>query len=182
MKELSLNILDIAQNSIKARATLVSIIIDETDETLKFSIIDDGCGMKKDFLTHVTDPFTTSRTTRSVGLGLPFLKMEAEMTGGTFAIESRHESEYADHGTTVTASFDKRSIDYIPLGDIIGTVCTLIQGTDDGIDYRFVHIMPDKTVELDTRQMRGILGDEVSLNDPEVMAWIRDYLQEGYNA
>ena len=96
MKELSLNILDIAQNSVKARATLVEIIIEEKGDVLSFEIIDDGCGMSAEFLKNVTNPFTTTRKTRSVGLGLPFLKMEAEMTGGSFDISSKSENEYSD--------------------------------------------------------------------------------------
>ena len=77
MKELSLNILDIAQNSIKAKATLVEILVTENSEKLTFEITDNGCGMTEEFLKNVTDPFTTTRKTRKVGLGLPFLKMEA---------------------------------------------------------------------------------------------------------
>ena len=130
MKELSLNILDIAQNSIKANAALIEIFICETDETLSFTVKDDGKGMTADFLSRVTDPFTTTRTTRKVGLGLPLLKMEAEMTGGSFSIKSKSETEYEDHGTEVFASFNKKSIDYIPLGDIVGTLCVLISGAE----------------------------------------------------
>ena len=110
MKELSLNILDIAQNSIRARATLVEITLEESDETLTVTVKDDGCGMKEDFLRRVTDPFATTRTTRKVGLGLPFFKMEAEMTGGSLEIHSKSEEEYEDHGTVVTARFFKNHI------------------------------------------------------------------------
>ena len=85
MKELSLNILDIAQNSLRAEATLIEITLLEDEESLEFSIRDDGFGMTAEFLSRVTDPFSTTRTTRNVGLGLPFLKMEAEMTGGSFS-------------------------------------------------------------------------------------------------
>ena len=109
MRELSLNILDIAQNSVKANATLVRISIDETEDTLSFEIADDGKGMTADFLSRVTDPFTTTRTTRKVGLGLPLLKMEAEMTGGSFSIRSRSEKEYKDHGTEVLRRSTKKA-------------------------------------------------------------------------
>ncbi|MBQ0126175.1 MAG: sensor histidine kinase, partial [Clostridiales bacterium] len=86
MKELSLNILDIAQNSVKASATTVFIGITEDESSLSFEIKDDGCGMTKEFLENVTDPFTCTRTTRKVGLCLPLLKMEAEMSGGSYEI------------------------------------------------------------------------------------------------
>ena len=179
MKEISLNILDIAENSVKAGATLVEIIIDETDSFLEFMIRDNGKGMKADFLANVTNPFTTTRKTRNVGLGLPLLKMEAEMTGGEFEIKSKSAEEYADHGTTVRAKFLKDSIDFIPLGDIVGTVCTLIQG-EEGIDFVFVHNINGHTVELSTSEMRQMLGEDVPLSSPEVISWVREYLSESY--
>lgn len=180
MKEISLNILDIAENSVKAGATTVGIMITEDDKAIAFEIVDDGRGMTADFLARVTDPFTTTRTTRSVGLGLPLLKMEAEMTGGEFKIESRSEKEYADHGTRVSARFIKDSIDCIPLGDIVGTVCTLIQGHgDEKIDFDFTHKIGEKEITLSTSEMREMLGD-VPLSSPEVIAWVREYLTEGY--
>ncbi len=179
MKELSLNILDIAQNSVKARASCVKIEITEDDDTLAFAITDDGCGMEKDFLENVTNPFTTTRKTRKVGLGLPFLKMEAEMTGGSFEIISKSEKEFEDHGTRVFASFNKNSIDFIPLGDIVDTVCTLIHGADQ-IDFEFSHKIGDKEISLSTKEMREMLGDDVPLSSPEVLAWVRDYLNELY--
>ena len=111
MKELSLNILDIAQNSIKAGAAHIDITITEDAETMQILVADDGCGMTEEFVANVTDPFTTTRTTRKVGLGIPFLKMQAEMTGGSFAITSRHESTHPDdHGTETMAVFYKNHI------------------------------------------------------------------------
>lgn len=180
MKELSLNILDIAQNSVKAGATLVSIDINENKEMLEFSITDNGCGMEEDFLRSVTDPFTTTRTTRKVGLGLPFLKMEAEMTGGRFEISSKSSKNSEDHGTRVYASFIKSSIDYIPLGNITDTVCTLIQGTDN-IDFIFSHKTEKSVIYLSTKEMRDMLGGDIPMSCPEVIAWVRDYLNELYN-
>lgn len=180
MKELSLNILDIAQNSVKANASLIGISIDETDDVLSFKITDNGKGMTADFLSRVTDPFTTTRTTRTVGLGLPFLKMEAEMTGGSFSIKSKSETEYKEHGTEVFASFNKKSIDYIPLGDIIGTLCALVQGAEN-TDFIFNHKMPHGEVFLSTKEMRELLGD-VPLGSPEVISWVREYLSEAYSA
>ena len=180
MKELSLNILDIAHNSVKANASLIGISIDETDDVLSFKITDNGKGMTADFLSRVTDPFTTTRTTRKVGLGLPLLKMEAEMTGGSFSIKSKSETEYKEHGTEVFASFNKKSIDYIPLGDIIGTLCALVQGAEN-TDFIFNHKMPHGEVFLSTKEMRELLGD-VPLGSPEVISWVREYLSEAYSA
>ena len=180
MKELSLNILDIAQNSLKARATQVIIEIVEDSDNLVFTITDNGCGMSEEFLANVTNPFTTTRKTRKVGLGLPLLKMQSELTGGEFSITSKSEQEHADHGTTVTASFKKSSIDYLPLGDIVGTVCTLIQGIGN-VDLIFRHILPNGEIALSTEEMREMLGD-VPLDLPEVIVWVKDFLEENYSS
>lgn len=176
MKELSLNILDIAQNSVRANATLILIELFETDATFTFSITDDGCGMDEKLLKSVTDPFTTTRTTRKVGLGIPLLKLAAEMTGGYVKISS---SVGENHGTKTKAHFFKNHIDYTPLGDIIDTICTLVQGSPN-IDFVFTHEMPNGCVSLDTRQMREILGDQTPLNDPEILVWIRDSMSQEY--
>ena len=181
MKELSLNILDITENSVKAGASLIRIILEEQDETLTLIIADDGCGMKPDILRGVVDPFYTTRTTRRVGLGVPLLKMAAEQTGGSVSIESWHESDYPDrHGTVVTAVFYKKHIDFTPLGDIASTMVTLIQGSPQ-IDFVFRHTAKDLDVSLETKEMRQVLGDEVPLNTPEVLHWIADSLREQYS-
>ncbi|MBO4848995.1 MAG: sensor histidine kinase [Clostridia bacterium] len=180
MKELSLNILDIAQNSIHAEATIVRIILTETDETLKLEIEDDGKGMSEEFLARVTDPFSTTRKTRKVGLGLPLLKLAAEQTGGHMTISSREKAIAPDHhGTEVAALFYKNHLDFTPLGDVISTVVSLVQGSPD-VDFVFVHEMPDRTVELDTRELREVLGEDIPLSSPDVLVWIRESLTEQY--
>jgi len=139
MKELSLNILDITENSVKAKATLTEIIIDESDELLSLTIRDNGTGMSEEIVRSVTNPFYTTRTTRSVGLGIPLLKLASEQTGGELTIASKTVEAYPDsHGTTVTASFIKSHIDFTPLGDIVSTVQTLIQGHPD-VDFVYIH-------------------------------------------
>lgn len=180
MKELSLNVLDIAENSVKAGATLIRILLTETADTLTLRVEDNGHGMKAEILKGVINPFYTTRTTRSVGLGVPLLKLAAEQTGGHISLSSRHESEFPDsHGTEVVALFYKNHIDFTPMGDIISTVTTLIQGSPN-IDFEFHHESDAFRVALDTRQMREILGDDVPLNDPAVMRWITEYLKEQY--
>lgn len=180
MKELSLNILDIAENSIKANATEIVIEIFETDEELKFVISDNGIGMEPDFLQNVTDPFTTTRTTRPVGLGIPLLKMAAEQTGGSFKITSRYFKEFSDsHGTNTTAVFNKKHIDSVPLGNIIETVVTLIQGNPD-IDFVFTHKINDKSVNLNTKELKVVL-EGVPINNTEVILWIKEFLGEQYS-
>ena len=180
MKELSLNVLDITMNSVKAKATLINIHITEDDELLKIEIIDNGCGMSAEMLAGVVDPFCTTRTTRKVGLGIPLLKLAAEQTGGEVTITSKHEAEYPlDHGTHVTATFYKKHIDFTPMGDIISTVTTLIQGSPD-IDFEFRHTSNTFDVSLDTREVREVLGPEIPLSEPEILSWIADNLSEQY--
>lgn len=181
MKELSLNILDITGNSTKAGAKNISISITESGNRLELEIKDDGCGMDEETVKRVTDPFCTSRTTRKVGLGIPFLKLAAEQTGGHISIKSIPESkDKINHGTDVYAVFYTDHIDFIPLGDIVSTVTTLIQGAPN-TDFIYTHKTDDKTVSLDTRQLREILGD-VSLAEPEVIEWIAGYLKEQYES
>ena len=174
LPEISLNILDIAQNSIKAEASLLEIIVEtDADNFLHLTIKDDGWGMTPEELSHVCDPFYTSRTTRKVGLGVPFVKQEAESTGGTFSIESAKNI-----GTTLTATFNQNSIDCMPLGDIASTIHLLVIGNEN-IDIVFDYQVRDNGFTLDTRQFREILGDGVSFQLPEVSAYIKDFLVEG---
>ena len=180
MKELSLNILDIVQNSITAGAEHIGIaLLEDADGKLTLRITDDGCGMKPEMLSRVTDPFTTSRTTRKVGLGLPLLRLAAEQTGGSLSIESvSADDDPIGHGTVTTAVFDTKHIDMTPLGDVVPTLITILQGHPE-IDYVFLHDTPQHTVRLDTRELRAVLGN-VSLASFEVLTWIGDYLREQY--
>ncbi|MGI6279495.1 MAG: ATP-binding protein [Acutalibacteraceae bacterium] len=179
MKELSLNILDIAENSLKAGATVVEIFIEETLDTLSFTISDNGCGMTSEVLKTVTDPFYTTRTTRKVGMGLPLLKLQAEMTGGSLNITSKHiDDNKFEHGTKVCAVFNKNHIDCIPLGDVVETIATLIQGHPN-TDFLFTHKYVGGESCLDTRELRSVLGD-LPLNTYEVIKWIKEYLKEQY--
>ncbi len=180
MKELSLNILDIAQNSVKAGATEIRIILIETEKMLSIEVRDNGCGMKEDFLRGVTDPFTTTRTTRKVGLGIPLFMLASQQTGGEFRITSRHEDDYPDsHGTEIYASFNKDHLDFTPLGDVISTITVLIQG-QPAIRWIFDHKTVNGTVNLDTDELKEVLGD-VPLDTFEVIVWIGEYLKEQYS-
>lgn len=180
MKELSLNILDIVENSTKAKAELVEIEIIEDKTTLTVRITDDGSGMSEETLLSVTDPFYTTRTTRKVGMGIPLFRLAAEQTGGGLTITSHHIDDYPEeHGTVVNAIFDKSHIDFTPLGDIVSTITTLIQGHPD-VDFKFTHTVNDSSVSLDTRELREVL-DDIPLDNFEVLLWIKDNLIEQYN-
>ncbi len=178
MKELSLNILDIAKNSVTAGADKICIFLDtDEDGLLKLTISDNGCGMDEKTLQNVTNPFYTTRTTRKVGLGLPFLKLAAEQAGGGLSITSSVEK--GNSGTTLVATFDTKNIDCMPIGDIVYTICILIAGSPD-INFLFRDINTKRTVVLDTEEIRNVLGDSISLAEPEIQTWIREYLEEQY--
>ena len=180
MKELALNILDIAKNSVKANATLIEILIIEKANLLILHINDNGCGMKAAFLSEVTNPFKTTRTTRKVGLGLPMLKMAAEQTGGCLKISSVSiEENSKNHGTKVTAEFYTDHIDFYPIGDVVSTLTTLIHGSPN-VDFYFKHSFKNHEVTLDTRELRSVLED-VPLDSYEVINWISEYLREQYS-
>lgn len=174
MTELSLNILDIVQNSIRAGSTLieVSIVANTQLGTLTITIKDNGCGMTKETLLLLTDPFYTTRTTRRIGLGIPFFKYAANSSGGDFTITSK-----VGVGTTVVATFLLYHIDRMPLGDITATMHSLIT-FNYPLDFLYTYIIDDKHFTLDTREFKKILGD-VPFTAPEVKAYIKEYLVEG---
>ena len=179
MKELSLNVLDITENSVKAGATLIEIELTEKDNTLSITVSDNGRGMSEEVVRSVTDPFYTTRTTRKVGLGIPLFKFAAEQTGGGITIKSKQKTDgVEDHGTVVNAIFHTDHIDFTPLGDITSTLVTLIQGHPD-IDFVFTHKTDKGSVELDTRELRAVLED-TPLDTFEVLIWIKENLEEQY--
>ena len=173
MKELSLNILDITYNSIKAGADSIEIGISEstTGNLIEIEIRDNGCGMDDEFLRRVTDPFVTTRTTRKVGLGIPLFKQSAEDAGGTFTITSK-----VGEGTAVYASFQLDHLDRAPIGDMGSTLVSLIQANDQ-IRFIYRHKTDQGTFVLDTDELHAQLGD-VPLSEPAVLSWLHAYINE----
>lgn len=173
MRELSLNVMDVAQNSVRAEASLVTITVEESDKDdfLTITIGDNGCGMTEEQVQQVIDPFFTTRTTRKVGLGVPLFKMSAEQTGGSFSITSK-----LGQGTTTRASYVKSHVDMTPLGDINSTVSILIRCNPD-IDFVFTRTTDNGSFTLDTRELREVL-EGVSLDTPDVVEWIEHFLEE----
>ena len=171
MEELSLHLLDLIQNSVKAGASLIEIIITEKAGLLTIELNDNGCGMSEEFLQRVESPFTTTRTTRKVGLGLPLLKMTAQATGGEMSIASK-----PGEGTTVRVTFGLSHIDRPPMGDVPGVLYTLVL-MNPTTDFRFALDYDGKTFALDTREVREAVAP-IPLNHPEISAWIRDCLKQ----
>ena len=173
MQEISLNILDVAQNSVSAGAGLIEIGVEEDHSADRLTVVirDNGCGMTPEQVKKVTDPFYTTRTTRKVGLGVPLFKMAAEMTGGSFSIASQ-----PGVGTTVTAVFVPSHVDCMPMGDITSTVCSLIQCNPDR-DFCYTYSCDGRGFAGDTRQFRQVL-EGVPLNAPEVITFISEFITE----
>jgi len=173
MRDLSLHLLDLAQNSITAGASLVTIrLILQEDGWLHFDLLDNGRGMDQELLARVISPFSTTRTTRKVGLGIPMMMENARLTGGDLQIES-----VPGQGTGLHATMDTGHIDCLPLGDIPGTLLTLIMAHPLTPDFLFEGKSPLGEASFDTREIRAVLGD-VPLNKPDVVQWMKDTLEE----
>jgi len=172
MKDISLHLMDIAQNSVSAGATLIQISFDCRDGFLIFRLTDNGRGMDEELLKTVTDPFTTTRTTREVGMGIPLLKLSAEMTGGSFEIESQK-----GEGTTTEARFVIDSIDRIPIGNVDETLKTLIMANPD-INFEITFQSEKSSFELKTEEIKKYLNG-VPIDSFEVIDWIAENIRDG---
>ena len=161
---------ELVENAIDAGAKSVTVEIKRGGITY-MRVTDNGCGMSAEQVKSVIDPFFTTRTTRKVGLGVPLFKMEAEMTGGSFQIDSEEGK-----GTKVTAVFRPSHVDMIPLGDIASVIHLLITCNPE-LDFLFTHSVEEKEITLDTRMLREQL-EGVPFTEPAVSAWIREYLAE----
>lgn len=176
LEDLSAHVLDIAENSVRAEASDVTIEITEDvrGNIMRFSVQDNGKGMTEEFVERVTDPFTTTRTARRVGMGLPFLQQSAELCGGSLEIKSK-----AGTGTKTTATFLFDSVDRPPLGDMAATVMTLIMGAPE-IHWLYRHTTNKGEFELDTDELLEALdGERDLLRSADVGLWIRDKVKEG---
>ncbi|MCU4164066.1 ATP-binding protein [Carboxylicivirga caseinilyticus] len=171
MRDLSMHITDIVQNSVRAKAKLIQLTIEEKGEWLVFTFEDDGTGMDAETVKKVTDPFYTSRTTRKVGLGLPLFKQNAELTGGTLEIYSQ-----LGEGTTVKADFGKDHIDRPPMGDLKSTVAMLITGNPE-VDMVFTYRTKDDEFRLDSREVKEVL-DGMDIRMPQVTSFLKEMIDE----
>ena len=174
MNELSLYILDLVQNSITAGAKRITITVayDRAKDTLTVTIEDDGCGMDEELLSRVTSPFTTTRKTRKVGLGIPMIMQLCQMCEGTFDIRSE-----PGIGTVLTLGFKASHVDLPPMGNLPETMLSLVNGAPEGVEFVLNYSVDDTGFDFSTEEVRQMLGG-VPLNTPEVLSWIRDYIKE----
>lgn len=173
MRELSLHIMDIIENGLAAGANVIRLsIVENRDENcLRITITDNGCGIPEEMIKKVMDPFFTTRTTRRVGLGLSLFREASRRCDGKFNINSK-----PSEGTEVYASFRLDNIDLPPLGDITGSMTSLIMGNPD-VDFIYTHELDGKHFQMDTRQIKKEL-DGVPINHPEVLQYIASTIKE----
>jgi len=171
MRELSLHLIDIIQNSVVAKATLITIEldVDTVKDYLKITVTDNGCGMNEETLKKVKDPFVTSRKTRKVGLGLSLFEAACNRCEGYLDVSSREGD-----GTNVTAYMRFNHIDRMPVGNISDTIASSLLNGD--VDIVFKYRFDEGSFEFDSREIKKIVGDD--LGDPEIITWIREYITE----
>ncbi|MGI6092095.1 MAG: ATP-binding protein [Veillonellaceae bacterium] len=171
MRELSLHILDLVQNSLEAGSSEVSLVVieDLANDKLVITVSDNGRGMSESKRNSVSDPFVTSRHTRRVGLGLPLVDMYTQLCNGSMNIQSQPGA-----GTTVQAIFQYSHFDRPPLGNMVETIKTIIIA-NPGLLFKYTHKVGDKTFQLSTHDITEALGD-VPLSFPEVIVWLDEYL------
>ncbi len=174
MLQLALHILDIVENSTRAGATLVTVVIteDRKEDLFRIEISDDGRGMSGEARRKALDPFYTTKGVRRVGLGLPMLFQATRQGGGQFAIESKEGA-----GTSVCAEFKHGHIDRQPLGDMAGTMTTLVAGNPE-INFVYIHRNEDQVFTFDTREIKAQI-DDVPINHPDILKFIRTSIEDG---
>ena len=177
MKELAMHVYDLMENSTAANSTEVKLTIRDSlkDNIYAFTIEDNGKGMTPEFMAKVTDPYTTSRTTRKVGLGLPLIKMNTENCGGGMKLQGE-----VGKGTRLDFWFQHNHWDRPPMGDLAGTIVMLCAAHED-IHIIYKHITDEGEFVFDTDEIHEAL-DGMSMNDVKVMGWLKDMVQENLEA
>lgn len=171
MKDISFHITDITQNSVRAGAKRIDVELLQKNDVLSFVITDDGIGMSAETIARITDPFYTTRTTRKVGLGVPFLVQNAEQCGGSVHINST-----IGQGTRVEAEFVLSNIDCPPLGNLASTLMMLLIGNPD-IETT-IHFQHDaKKFSISTSDLREAAGD-IPIAHPTVANLLERILQD----
>ncbi|MCG8582463.1 MAG: sensor histidine kinase [Bacteroidales bacterium] len=171
MKDLSMHIMDIVQNSVRAKADNVMLTITLDEQWLMIKVEDDGSGMDKGTLEKVSDPFYTSRTTRKVGLGIPLILQNAELTGGDMTLTSD-----LGVGTTLTARFGRKHLDRPPMGDISSTAAMMITG-NEGVNLQFEVRSGDDEFSISTNEVKEVMGD-VDIRLPKVTSFLKEVIEE----
>lgn len=174
MRDICMHILDLTQNSVDAAAHNVRIVLEELsqDNLMRLTIEDDGCGMSAEMLRKLTSPFTTTRTTRKVGMGTSLMDMVCQQTNGKLVITSELKV-----GTKVVATMQLDHLDRPPLGDLVGTLKLMVLTFSEKVDFCFTYIIDRKEFKFSTKELRDILGEDISFAQPEVLEWLNNFLR-----
>jgi hypothetical protein len=174
MRELALHLLDIAENSVAAKAQNITIFVNEDSagDRLQMKVVDDGIGMDEATVARVIDPFFTSRTTRKVGLGLPFLKQAAESCNGDMQIQST-----PGKGTQVKVEFQRSHIDRMPLGDLASTFLSLLIA-NPGINWDFNYVVDGREYQFESSPVIQAL-EGIPLTEPSILSYLRESIESG---
>ena len=172
MKDISLHILDIIQNSVNARATYIQILVEENTikNSLQIEVIDNGKGIPADMIEKIKDPFYTTGK-KKTGMGISLLEQNAELTGGSLLIESEPGS-----GTRLMVQFTYDHIDRQPLGKMSDTLICAIRANPN-IDFKYTHRVNDKEFCFETREIKAILED-ITISNPKVITYIHEMINE----
>lgn len=175
MRDLCMHIIDLVQNCVDADSTEVRLTLEENllDNILRLTIEDNGRGIPPDILARLTDPFTTTRTTRKVGLGTSLMDMVCEQAGGKLTITSQ-----VGVGTKLVAVMQHDHLDRPPVGDLTSTVKLMVLMYSDKINLIFKYSYNDREFDLSTAELKDALGGDVDLSEPEVVNWLEEYLKE----
>lgn len=175
MRDLCMHIIDLVQNSVDADSTEVCLTLEENlpDNILRLTIEDNGRGIPPQVLARLTDPFTTTRSTRKVGLGTSLMDMACQQTGGNLQISSQVGS-----GTKLVASMQHAHLDRPPIGDLVGTLKLMVLMYSDRINLVFKYLFNGREFGFSTNELKEALGGEVNLAEPEIVNWLQDFLKE----
>ena len=174
MQDFAMHILDLAHNSIRANAKTLDLRIleDPNNDRFEVELRDDGCGMDEDMLKKARDPFYTTRTTRKIGLGIPLFEGTATQCQGEFTLRS-----VVNQGTRISASMKYSHIDRPPLGDLGLTVAMILQANPK-MRFRLDYTYEKQKFRLDSEEIQATLGDDVTIDEPEILLFIQDYVRE----
>ncbi|CQR72494.1 sensory histidine kinase AtoS [Sporomusa ovata DSM 2662] len=173
MREISLHILDLVQNSIEAGATAakLEIIEDIIGNSMIIRVSDNGRGMNKKMRQLVIDPFITTRTTRRVGLGLPLMDMSTKRCGGYLNIDS-----IQGQGTVIEAMYQHSHLDRPPMGNLVETIKSILVA-NPVLQFSYHHTVNNKSLLISSHEITDIL-DGIPLTQPDVLIWLHGYLSE----
>ncbi len=173
MRELSLHILDLIQNSIEAGATSVKleIIEDFVNDSMIIRVSDNGRGMNEKMRQLVIDPFITTRTTRRIGLGLPLMDMSTKRCGGYLKIDS-----IPGQGTVVEAMYQHSHFDRPPVGNLVETIKSILVA-NPALQFFYHHTVNDRSLSVSSQEIADIL-EGIPLTQPDVLIWLHGYLSD----